>query len=106
VNHLPYEDKMLRWDGHWIQGTVRGGMQILLRLSPDGSVTGNGVDLYGPFSLKGVHENYEKISWTKKMEIPKGWSINYLGTITPIKQIEGYYNVPGGSSGPFKFWQV
>jgi len=103
VSHLPYEDKMLRWDGYWINGEVKGGMQILLRLSPDGSVTGNGVDLYGPFSLNGEHVDYKKISWTKKMEIPNGWSIYYTGTVTPDNQIEGYYNV-SKSTGPFKFW--
>jgi len=103
--NLPFDDVIMRWDGYYVQyENIKFGMQMYLKLSPDGTVTGHGKDSLGPFSINGTHENYKDIKFIKQMEIEDGWSINYTGILCANgRQIEGNYIVPG-DVGPFNLF--
>jgi len=78
-------------------------MNFNMQLSKNGSVTGAGIDPNGPFSIKGQHENFSLITFTKRMEIKNGWTIYYDGEFTNNSTIEGKWDL-SGLLGNFKLW--
>jgi len=103
----PLPEEYLTWHGYWIQGGHQGDMRDLqIKLENNGKVSGKGLDQYGPFLIDGHHRNYSEISFTKKMDIPNGWSIYYDGTFNG-KTYEGLYVVGSEKNkmiGKFRMW--
>jgi len=89
IKNVEYE-----WEGYYIQNSKKGPMHIKMLVGKDGTVKGKGLDVNGPFSINGTHENYTSISFIKKME-SLNYSIYYDGEFVDDVTIEGKYCVDG-----------